>query len=98
MADINGTDSGETLTGTTGNDAINGLGGDDTILGKGGYDAVDGGAGTDALYFSAAPGAQTRASLADDAIILEQTGVQLVSFRNIERLVIVPDAVGGQGL
>ena len=42
MADIDGTNNGETLDGTAGADTINGLGGNDTIDGLGGDDTLSG--------------------------------------------------------
>ena len=56
MADIDGTNNGETLDGTAGADTINGLGGDDTIDGLGGDDTLTGGAGADVFVFQAAGG------------------------------------------
>jgi len=49
MADITGTDGGETLTGTAAADLIDALGGDDTVGAQGGADEVHGGAGRDTL-------------------------------------------------
>ena len=49
MADITGTDAGETLDGTEGEDVILGLGGDDALNGFGGKDRLDGGTGIDIM-------------------------------------------------
>ena len=56
MADIDGTNNGESLDGTAGADTIDGLGGDDTIDGLGGDDTLTGGAGADVFVFRAAGG------------------------------------------
>ena len=58
MAQVLGTDIGETLTGTNGNDAIYGYGGDDALYGFGngptgpyyGWETLVGGEGADRLY------------------------------------------------
>lgn len=50
MAEINGTENGETLDGTNQADTINGLGGDDTLNGGNGDDTLNGGDGNDTLY------------------------------------------------
>jgi len=49
MAEITGTNSGETLNGTPDADSIYGLGGDDTLNGLGGNDTLDGGSGNDTM-------------------------------------------------
>jgi hypothetical protein len=51
MADINGTENGDTLSGTDAADVIRGLGGNDFIESRGGDDNVDGGDGDDVIYF-----------------------------------------------
>lgn len=50
MANITGTNLGETLSGTTADDLIRGLGGDDTLHGGGGVDYLYGGDGDDRIY------------------------------------------------
>jgi Ca2+-binding RTX toxin-like protein len=57
MANIVGTNSGETLTGTAGDDTIQGLGGDDTLIGGAGADVLDGGTGNDDASYSNASSA-----------------------------------------
>ncbi|KRA65857.1 hypothetical protein ASD79_00815 [Caulobacter sp. Root655] len=52
MADIVGTEVGETLTGTPTDDTISGLGGDDRLEAGGGNNTVSGGAGDDVLVDS----------------------------------------------
>jgi len=49
MAEVLGTDAGETLNGTSGDDVIDAKGGDDTLNGLGGNDSLDGGDGDDTL-------------------------------------------------
>lgn len=50
MANITGTNDGETLTGTSDADVIEGLGGDDTIYGMGAADTMVGGQGNDTMF------------------------------------------------
>ena len=47
--DVDGANSGDTLTGTAGHDILDGRGGDDTLIGKAGADKLNGGAGNDTL-------------------------------------------------
>lgn len=50
MADITGTNDGETLNGAEAADVIAALGGDDDVFGRDGSDLIDGGDGDDVLY------------------------------------------------
>ncbi|MGZ8402126.1 MAG: hypothetical protein ACXWVR_02330 [Rhodoplanes sp.] len=49
--DVDGANSGDTLTGTAGHDILDGRGGDDTLIGGAGNDTLTGGSGDDTFVF-----------------------------------------------